>query len=194
MFKETDGRRNPRLATDHLLRDSRAGFSLVEVVVTVALLAIFVTGSLSFSGWVTDSVKTESSKADRNVESIEMLKLLTQPVYFGALSKFDTNSQLAKCMTLDQVFCDSRNEYPVTAYDLKTNSVLAKTSTSLTGGIASKISFKVHCANSQVSCDKADFYTVKIITSIVAPGGSVRDPIVKQGIVAPEFSNVATFV
>ncbi|MCM2280489.1 MAG: hypothetical protein NDI61_01430 [Bdellovibrionaceae bacterium] len=173
---------------------SVGGFSFVEVVVTTALLLTFITASLTFSGWALDSVKAESSRADRNVENIEMLKLLTQPVYFGALSKFDVNAQLARCMNTDGVECDSKKEYPVTAFDLKTNQVLSKVSSSVAGGVKSKIAFKVHCPNRATTCDKADFYTVIVTTSVVSASGASGSPAVKMGMVAPEFSNVATFV
>ncbi|MCM2280445.1 MAG: hypothetical protein NDI61_01205 [Bdellovibrionaceae bacterium] len=170
------------------------GLSLVEILVSIALLSLFVQGSLRMSGWMLDSVKEESRKADRNVENVEMLKLFTQPVYFGSLSKFPENSQLAKCMSLDGQICDSRLEYPVTPFDLKSETVLATASAVAAGKVHSSIRFQIHCPAKAATCDKAEFYTVKVTTGLGDGKGGLQHPIVKTGVVVPEFANVATFV
>lgn len=171
----------------------KSGFTLLEILVALGIFSFVATGVLSFSAWIIQSVQTEASKADRNVENLEMLKLFTQPIYFGALSKFQENSQLKACMTTDTVLCDSSKEYPVTPFDLATNKALDTASSSKDSNIKNQVSFKVHCPNNETSCDKADYFTV-IVKTYLDYHGFDFSKIEKKGIVTPEFNNVVTYV
>lgn len=171
----------------------KTGFTLVEILVSLGIFSFVATGVLSFSAWIIQSVQTEASKADRNVENLEMLKLFTQPLYFGALSKHQENSQLKACMTTDTVFCDSSKEYSVTPFDLATNQILESASSSKDSSIKNQIRFKVHCPNNETSCDKADYFTV-IVKTFLDYHGFHFSSIEKKGVVTPEFNNVVTYV
>lgn len=175
------------------LTTTQKGFTLVEILVALGVFSFVVTGVMSFSAWIIRSVQTEASKSDRNVENLEMLKLFTQPVYFGALSKYPDNAQLKSCMTTDTVECDSSVEYSVNPFDLATNQPLGLASGSVDPTIKDQVFFKVHCPNNALKCDKADYFTVIVKTYFDQHGISFSS-IEKQGVVVPEFNNVVTYV
>lgn len=171
---------------------SNKGFTIVEALIGLGILGFLATSATQFSMSIATSVNTEAAKADRNVENLEMLKLVTQPIYFGALSNIPENSQLKECMTLDTKLCDSSLEYHASAYDLNTNQIL-NTASSAAANIRSGIRFKVHCARSEATCDKADYFTV-IVTTYLTYSGIPVSSIEKRDVVTPELTNVVTYI
>ncbi|MEN0060358.1 MAG: prepilin-type N-terminal cleavage/methylation domain-containing protein, partial [Bdellovibrio sp.] len=169
------------------------GFTIVEILVSLAVFTIVSFGTISFYTHVLNVVKTESLKALRNVENTEMAKLLSQPIYFGALANYPANSQLKECMTLDEKICEASVEYSLTPYDLSKNDVLKTASLSEEKDLVNDLKFKIHCLNEQASCDKADYFSVLIKTSLDYYGIKLFS-IEKNVIVRPEISNVTTYI
>lgn len=172
---------------------NKKGFTLIETLIALGIFSFVATGVLSFSTWIIRSVMTESLKVERNVENLEMLKLFTQPLYFGAMSQYPENSHLRSCMTADSVNCDSTKVYSITPYDLATHKPLISASDVKSTAIKSEVSFQVQCPKNETTCDKAEYYSVTVKTYLEYQGVAFSK-VQKKGIVSPVFKNVVTYV
>ncbi|MDG0817415.1 type II secretion system protein [Bdellovibrio svalbardensis] len=173
---------------------SNSGFTLVEILIALSLFGMLTSGIMTMNTWLNNSVATEASKVDRDIENTEMLKLVTQPLYFGSLQDFPENEQLAQCMKIDTRECNTDTDYKLIPFNLttKTKMFLAST-TNESGNIKNELTFRVHCPENKTFCDRASYYTVTVKTFINYL--SFKSALVeKKGVVTPDFTNVVTYV
>lgn len=168
------------------------GFTIIEFLVAFAVLGIFSFGAMALSSFSLKAVQEESNKAARNIENIEMLKLFTQSIYFGALSGYPENVQLKNCITADGVECKTTEVYSLTPFDIATGEKL-KTKSTNERSIKNEVTFMVHCEAGKDACDRAEYFTVRVKTFLEFHGITYAST-EKQGTVVPEFNNVVTFV
>ncbi|MDG0815553.1 type IV pilus modification PilV family protein [Bdellovibrio svalbardensis] len=182
------------MITNDKLKWQNGGFTLIEILISIGICGVVVTGVASMNTWLSSSVAKEAAKVDREIENTEMLKLVTQPVYFGALKEFPENIQLQQCMTVDKIDCDTTKEYPFFSFNLSTKLPLKFASISDTAtNISNELSFRVHCPNNATSCDRASYFTVTAKTYLNYLNFKTA-VIEKRGIVSPDFTNIVTFV
>lgn len=170
-----------------------SGFTFLEVLISIALLAFISAGSLSLYSFVAKEGDRTSTMTGRNIENEQMIEHLTQPVYFGLLAGFSENIELKKCLTADGALCSVEKDYPLTAMNLTTKQPLDLISGGMAEGVKNTLSFRVHCPLNQSACDQAEYFVVKVLTEVAKPH-SAPYVIEKTAMVAPEITNVATFI
>ncbi|MDG0818028.1 PulJ/GspJ family protein [Bdellovibrio svalbardensis] len=169
------------------------GFTIIEVLMGMAIFGILSFGSLRLFGVVEKGHDHLMSEIGRNIENEQMIVHMTRPVYFGHLAKFTQNKYLKECIEADQVECDTNRDYPLTAMDLETEKPLRSISGSLSDAVNNTLSFRVHCPLNQTSCDQAEYFVVKVKTEVLSPGGTSY-VLEKTAMVVPEINNVSTFI
>lgn len=169
------------------------GFTLVEVLLAMALFGILGFGSLTLYSWATKEGDRVMTTVGRNIENEQMIEYLTQPAYFGALAGFSQNEDLKKCIAADGNLCKVDVDYPLTAMDISEKKPMNSVSGGMAEGIKNTLSFRVHCPVGQSACDKADYFVVKVQTEI-SKENATKMMVEKTAMVTPEISDVATFI
>ena len=171
---------------------SRNGFSLIEVIIAVAIVNILIVGVLEVSNWALRSVAKEKDRGDLSIENNEVFKLVIEPAFFAKLSTYPQNAKLKECIEIDSKSCESSEWYPLVLFDVSEEKSI-ENALEKNINVKNDISFKVHCANNAETCDQAEFFYVNVKSAI--KNGTVGFAnSEKTGLVTPSFDEVSTYI
>lgn len=172
---------------------NKSGFTLIELLIALAIMNTLIVGSLMLVDTSSKLSERTNVSSYRSIENDELIKLLGEDKYFGALAAYTDNVPLKKCIEVDSHVCQTNFDYQIVPMDLASGLPIESLVGHGNQSIKNIVTFQVHCKDNAAECDQAEYFTVKLVTE-VTKAEQVISRTEKTSVVRPFLPKVVSFI